>query len=92
MNARVPEMEGIDGFVEILGPEVGGKYGQKVENSIHDDENPDCDMNRYAEFPDASSIRTFGNSARRCRNHVEHHHACICAWLGASWRLRICYQ
>ena len=97
MNALVPEVEGIDDCLEILDPEVNGGRVRQVVNSIHDEENPDRDMNVdtcwgqwYAEFPDASLTRTFGNSARGCRNHVEHHHACLCAWPGAPWRLQIC--
>jgi hypothetical protein len=82
-GALVPEVEGIDDFLEILGPEVYER-DQKEGNSIHGDLGSDRDMivgtcwhRWYAKI--ASSTRKFGNSARDRRNHVEPHRALLCA-------------
>ena len=90
MGALVPEVEGIDDFLEILGPEVCGR-DRKEGNSIHGGLDSDRDMTAdtcwhqwYAEV--ASSTRKIGSSARGRKNHVERHRAPLCASREVLWR------
>ena len=91
MVALVPEVEGIDDFLEILGPEVYVR-DRKEGNSIHGGVGLGRDMTVdtcwhqwYAEIPNANLTPRFGSSVKGRRSHVKPHYARLFAPCEVPW-------